>query len=112
MSRFLSRHSEYVSRGCIKGRLYKISWFPGVVLSDSSSDKVYGTVFKLYDTETTFQVLDEYEGFDVKKPDDSLFIRETTTVILENKTSLTAWVYVYNQAISDAHRIYSGRFLA
>ena len=111
MSRFLSKNSELVGKGHILGILYRISWFPGVVLSDSSSNKVFGTVFKLQNIDNVFSVLDDYEGFDEDNLKESLFTRVQTSVFLENGDSLISWVYLYNQNIENSQQIISGDFL-
>ncbi|TBN06374.1 gamma-glutamylcyclotransferase [Hyunsoonleella flava] len=111
MSRFLSTNSEIFGKGFIHGKLYKISWFPGAVLSKTPSEKVYGSIFKLKTIENTFKVLDNYEGCDANNPKTSLFFRETTTVFLENGNIINAWVYLYNQNVDDKKRIFSRDFL-
>lgn len=111
MSRFLSENSELVGKGHILGILYRISWFPGVVLSDNSSDKVFGTIFKLKNSDNVFSVLDDYEGFYEDNLKESLFKRVQTTVFLENADPLISWVYLYNQNIENSQRIISGDFL-
>ncbi len=111
MSKFLSQYSEVVSKGFILGKLYKISWFPGAISSDVTSEHVYGTVYKLKHISETFKVLDDYEGFDVEQPNESLFKRKITTVFLENGNSIDAWVYLYNGSVTDVTHIISGDFL-
>ena len=111
MSRFLVANSKTVAKGYILGKLYKISWFPGAILTDDSSCKVYGTVFKLKDNAAIFDVLDAYEGCNTNTPNASLFIRQRITVFLENNNTLTSWVYLYNQNIANSEQITSGDFL-
>lgn len=111
MSKFLSANSQLVAKGYILGRLYKISWFPGAVLSDNISEKVFGTVFKLKDSDNVFDVLDDYEGFDEDNLKESLFTRVETTVFMENGDTLISWAYLYNQNIENSQRIISGDFL-
>ncbi len=111
MSRFLSLNSSVFSKAYIQGKLYKIFWFPGVVLSEDASEKVYGTLFQLHNVSDTLRFLDDYEGFYESNIEESLFRREITTVFLENGNSIDAWVYLYNQNIENKQRILSGDFL-
>lgn len=111
MSQFLLQNAEVIAKGCIQGKLYAISWFPGAVLSTGTENHVYGTVFKLQYTFNTFKVLDAYEGCDLSQPNTSLFTRDITTVFLENGTSVAAWVYLYNQNVDHKTQILSGDFL-
>ncbi|WP_052825942.1 gamma-glutamylcyclotransferase family protein [Neotamlana nanhaiensis] len=75
MSKFLIANSTPLGKAYCNGKLYKISWFPGAVLSDKASDKIYGTLVKLEDAERVFKQLDDYEGYDSNNVADSLFIR-------------------------------------
>lgn len=111
MSRFLSLNSSVLGKAYIQGKLYKISWFPGVVLSEDASEKVCGTLFQLHNVRETLRFLDDYEGFYESNVEESLFRREITTVFLENGNSIDAWVYIYNQNIENKQRILSGDFL-
>lgn len=104
------QHSEAVGKGFMYGKLYKISWFPGVVNTETN-EKVYGTVFKLQPNVDVFKTLDDYEGFYKNDTVSSLYVRVQTEVFLENGTALKAWVYLYNQKIVDEPQIISGDFL-
>jgi gamma-glutamylcyclotransferase (GGCT)/AIG2-like uncharacterized protein YtfP len=62
MSLFLSKHSQIIDKGYFHGKLYDVGDFPAATLSDLTSDKVYGTILKIWNTEQTFNILDHYEG--------------------------------------------------
>lgn len=111
MSRFLSNNSTIEGKAYFIGKLYRISWFPGAVLSTDTLEKVFGTFIKLNNAEETFKVLDDYEGYDVNNPKASLFIRQLVTIYDEKNTSYQAWVYLYNQNVEAETRILSGDFL-
>lgn len=111
MSKFLAQHSKIVGRGFMLGKLYKISWFPGVVKSDDKNDRVYGTVFKLKSASKVFETLDEYEGFYRNDAASSLFRRVQTDVFLQNGETLKVWCYYYNHSITNEPQISSGDFL-
>lgn len=110
MSRFLTQNAKVVANGFIYGKLYNISWFPGAVLGNVSAGSVYGTVFYLHNLKV-FNALDRFEGYNINQPKKSLFIRKITTVFLENNTTLSAWVYLYNQNVDNKKQILSGDFL-
>ncbi|WP_083692364.1 gamma-glutamylcyclotransferase [Seonamhaeicola sp. S2-3] len=111
MSAFLRAQATVISKGYFIGKLYKISWFPGDVLSNNETHKVYGTLVQLNTTKTIFDVLDDYEGFNANKPKESLFIRKKVTVFANNNHVYNAWVYLYNQKVNQQNRIVSGDFL-
>ncbi|TXE15033.1 gamma-glutamylcyclotransferase [Seonamhaeicola algicola] len=109
MSAFLKAHATVISKGYFIGQLYKISWFPGAILSNDQTQKVYGTLVKL--TKNVFEVLDDYEDFKPNNPSKSLFIRQKVTVFAKNNRVYNAWVYLYNQNVNPQNRIVSGDFL-
>ncbi|MFY0712651.1 gamma-glutamylcyclotransferase [Seonamhaeicola sp. NFXS20] len=111
ISTFLKTHATVISKGYFIGKLYKISWFPGAVLSNIKTHKVYGTLVKLNTAKTIFDVLDDYECFNPNNPKDSLFIRQKVTVFTKNNHVYNAWVYLYNQKVNQQNRIVSGDFL-
>jgi gamma-glutamylcyclotransferase (GGCT)/AIG2-like uncharacterized protein YtfP len=112
MSKFLASHSIFVSKGYFNGKLYVVDWFPGAILSDENSDRVFGSVFKINNPTAVFNVLDDYEGLGENDPKPHLFKREVITVFLENKTKIKAWVYLYNHSTVNLKRIISGNFVA
>lgn len=111
MSRFLAARSKVKGKAYFFGKLYKISWFPGAILSDNTSNKVHGTCIKLSNTEATLSALDDYEGYDANDLESSLFTRQLVTIYDENGASYKAWVYLYNQNIEGETHIPSGDFL-
>ncbi|WP_406683515.1 gamma-glutamylcyclotransferase [Seonamhaeicola sp. MEBiC1930] len=111
MSRFLSSNSMVMGNAYFHGRLFKISWFPGAVISDDLSEKVYGTFIKLNNAEETLSALDYYEGYHANNPKSSLFIRQLITIIDEKGATYEAWTYLYNQNVEEETRIHSGDFL-
>ncbi|WP_298533745.1 gamma-glutamylcyclotransferase [uncultured Algibacter sp.] len=112
MSKCLSAYASYEARGYFQGKLYRVSWFPGAIISDSSLDKVYGKLYKLSAINSLFEVLDEYEGVRENSPKPNLFKREQITISVENSlTVIKAWVYLYNHSVDGLKQIPSGNFL-
>ncbi|WNH10752.1 gamma-glutamylcyclotransferase family protein [Thalassobellus suaedae] len=111
MSKFLSKHAVLVAKGYFHGKLYKVSWFPGAIISSNALDKVYGSVFKLINSETVFKVLDDYEGIGENYPKPNLYKKDTVTAYLDNGLTLKTWVYIYNHRVTDLEQIISGDFL-
>ena len=96
MSKFLNRNSEFIGTGYFNGRLYQISWYPGAVLSDLPSEKVFGHLFKIHNEEKTFQILDDYEGIGLTAEHPNEYKRELIQAYLESNVKINTWVYVYN----------------
>ncbi|ULC58463.1 gamma-glutamylcyclotransferase [Flaviramulus sp. BrNp1-15] len=105
MSQFLASHAQFIGKGYCYGKLYMISWFPGAILSNNTSEKVHGMLFKIKNPETVFKALDDYEGVD-----EHLFKRVTTTAFVNNKP-IPTWVYVYNYPTTHLKLITSGDYL-
>lgn len=111
MSKFLASHAVFIGKGYVYGRLYQISWFPGAIASNISSEKVYGSLFKVNDFRRVFKVLDKYEGVGKNFQKPNLFKRELVSVFFKDGTFYQTWVYFYNLPINDFKYISSGDFL-
>jgi gamma-glutamylcyclotransferase (GGCT)/AIG2-like uncharacterized protein YtfP len=110
MAKALADASELYGLGYIKNaKLYRVDWYPALILSDDAEDIVIGDIFKIHDSSIIKQ-LDEYEGV---KSDDTFseYRREKVKVYMDSK-EIYCWIYIYNVKLSDnAVRIDSGDFL-
>jgi gamma-glutamylcyclotransferase (GGCT)/AIG2-like uncharacterized protein YtfP len=86
-----------IGAGTVRGRLYDLGAYPGLVLDDSASE-VRGEVFAVPDAETLAR-MDAYEGYYPGDAAASLFLRVKTVVALENGPTEACWVYVYNRSL-------------
>jgi gamma-glutamylcyclotransferase (GGCT)/AIG2-like uncharacterized protein YtfP len=110
MAKLLSRSAEFCGEARCQGRLYLVKHYPGLVLSDDPADVVFGELLRLRTPDTSFAILDEYEGCGpgVASPQ---YIRQVLPVTREDGTVSEAWTYVYNRPLATLKRITSGRFL-
>ena len=46
----------------VRGRLYRVSWYPGFVPGGRDDDVVHGEVYRMADPTASLAWLDEYEG--------------------------------------------------
>ena len=106
MSQFLLQHANYIGKGFVYGRLYQVDWYPGAILTDKKSEKVFGHIYRILEGTTLFETLDVYEGVE-----DGLYLRLSTRAYLDNDTECKCWMYVYNRSIANLKRIDSGNFL-
>ncbi len=111
MSKFLAKHSEFIDKGYFQGHLFMVSWYPGAIISENNSNRVYGRVFKINNPIEVFKVLDDYEGIGEKYSKPHLFKKELTTIFIEDNTKIKAWVYLYNHSTKNLKQIVSGNFL-
>ncbi len=111
MARFLEKHGSFIQRGHMRGRLYQVEDYPGVIVSRDPSEKVWGTIFHLESDPGIWKALDSYEGFDQTHPEHSLYLRKITNIYTDTHM-LSCWVYVYNGSTSNLERIQSGDYIA
>lgn len=106
MSKFLSRYSKILGTAYFHGKLYDVGAYPAAISSNSKTDKVYGIIVEILNTEHTFKVLDAYEG--VKE---NLYIRKPVTAFLNNHSNIKTWIYLYSQPTENLNLIPSGDYL-
>jgi gamma-glutamylcyclotransferase (GGCT)/AIG2-like uncharacterized protein YtfP len=101
--------AEPVTDGRISGKLYRISWYPGLVLDDAGDD-IIGEVYAV-DPEMLGN-LDAFEGVSAGETQDSEYRRVQTTVTRADGETLTAWVWEWLGAVDEAQRLDHGDWLA
>jgi gamma-glutamylcyclotransferase (GGCT)/AIG2-like uncharacterized protein YtfP len=114
MGERLRAEATLVGPATFNGRLYRISWYPGVLDSADSQDVVHGEVYRLSDPEYALTWLDEYEGIHVGQssvaaPDE--YRRVVRDVMLEDGTRLTTQIYLYSRLVDSRARVVSGRWV-
>ena len=105
----LDRVLTPVGRGWIHATLFDLGIYPAAI--PASDTRVWGEIHRMLDVESVLSTLDEIEGFSIKEPDKSLYIREAIPVTLEDGQIRSAWVYFYNAPLGRAERIPSGDYL-
>ena len=91
---------ERLGEGAIRGRLYDLGAYPGVILDDAAGE-VSGEVFAVTD-ERILARLDTYEGYFPRDPAASLFLRVNAEVTFTDGEREFCWVYVYNRELPPA----------
>ncbi len=107
----LARHCGYFADGCMQGKLYEVDGYPGAIESDNPKDKVYGEIYRIISSDLVLPQLDEYEECTDKFPEPHEYIRKKLPITLSGGGSVTAWVYVFNQDVSNLMQIGSGDYL-
>jgi gamma-glutamylcyclotransferase (GGCT)/AIG2-like uncharacterized protein YtfP len=64
----------------------------------------------VYEVEN-IEVLDAYEGYNERWPENSLFIRKQVSATKENGSTIECWIYLFNQSLENAKLIPSGDWL-
>ena len=111
MAQLLSRAADFLGDARCQGRLYRVKHYPGLVLSDDSTDVVFGELFCLRAPQELLREFDMYEACGEGFAEPTEYIRQMLRVTLEDGTAGEAWTYVYNWPVAHLPRIVSGRFL-
>ena len=111
MARLLSANADFLGQARCRGRLYLVTHYPGLVLSEDASDAVFGDLFRLREPDALLRELDVYEACGEGFAEPTEYVRQMIRVALEDGTASEAWTYVYNWPVTDLQRIASGRFL-
>jgi len=104
------RGADFVSPARIRGQLYMVDYYPGLVLSETEHWAL-GEVY-LLENEAQLHDLDVYEGCAKKSPQPHEYERLKVDAILSSGERINAWAYVYKQDTSNFKVIDSGDFLA
>jgi len=102
-------NADFVSPAKIRGKLFMVDYYPGLVLSETEHWAI-GEIY-LLENESQFHDLDVYEGCAKKSPQPHEYERRIAEVILNSGETLQAWTYVYKQDTSHLNLIDSGDFL-
>lgn len=112
MALHLAHHAEYVTDGWFQGRMYQVSYYPGVVASDYDSHRVYGEVYRLEDSQLMLAVLDEYEECTTKHATPTEYQRSQTRIqTLDGGVLEPVWIYLYQWSLQGKALIESGDFM-
>jgi gamma-glutamylcyclotransferase (GGCT)/AIG2-like uncharacterized protein YtfP len=102
---------EYVGRAKLRGRLYKVEWYPALRESSDPGDVVIGDVFRIPRESEIFAVLDKYEDASAKPSVRCEYRRRKKFVTLSDGRRVLAWTYIYNRVVDPTARIVGGDFL-
>ncbi len=108
---FRMKGAKFVGRGYVAGKLYTISWYPGLVL-ERSGDIVTGEVFRVGPEQ--MRALDEFEGLPAGEIEGSEYRRVQVECVVEsgglNDTSMV-WAYEWKGAVEEDRWIPSGDWI-
>ena len=111
MARLLAAHADFVGEATCRGRLFLIKHYPGLLLSDSPTDRVHGELFRLRAPDELLAEFDMYEACGEGFPEPTEYLRQLIEVRLADGATAKAWTYVYNWPVAELPHIGSGRFL-
>ena len=110
MAQLLSRGADFIGAARCRGRLYRVTHYPGLVLSDDADDVVFGELFRLRQPAELLREFDMYEACGEGFAEPTEYLRQMLAVTGEDGALSEAWTYVYNRPVDRLARIASGRF--
>jgi very-short-patch-repair endonuclease/gamma-glutamylcyclotransferase (GGCT)/AIG2-like uncharacterized protein YtfP len=102
------RQMTRVGPATIRGRLYDLGPYPGVLLDDGDA-LVKGKLVRV--PPDCWQRLDRYEACPLPDSSDGLFRRIRTTATRDVGQPVVCWVYVYNRDVTRATLVEGGCWL-
>jgi gamma-glutamylcyclotransferase (GGCT)/AIG2-like uncharacterized protein YtfP len=112
MAEYLHKHAEFLSDGWFRGRMYMISYYPGVVASDEKNDRVYGEIYRLHDAQTALTILDAYEECIAQHAQPAEYKRVTANIdSVDGHVPKSVWIYLYQWPTVDKVMIQEGDFM-
>jgi gamma-glutamylcyclotransferase (GGCT)/AIG2-like uncharacterized protein YtfP len=100
--------AEFITSGKVEGRLYVISWYPGLVL-ERGSETVEGDLFRVGPDQLV--ALDEFEGISANEIEGAEYRRVKTEVTTMDNQVLLAWSYEWKGPVEESKQIPSGDWL-
>lgn len=98
---------QFVGEGQVNGRLYRIDWYPGLVL-DPGAGEVRGELHEV--TAEMLHELDVFEGISAGEIEGCEYRRVPTDVTCGNST-MRAWVWEWVGPVKETDRIPDGDWL-
>jgi gamma-glutamylcyclotransferase (GGCT)/AIG2-like uncharacterized protein YtfP len=112
MAQYLASHAEFVTDGWFQGRMYRISYYPGVIASEDQTDRIYGEVYKLSDPQAMLNVLDDYEERADHHDQPAEYQRANVSITAINATVYeSVWIYLYQWSVEGKKQISRGDFM-
>ena len=105
----LRKRSSFVATGRIKGKLYDIGHYPGLVYDQAGASFVKGEILKMSYPERLLPILDDYEMIDPQTPDGNEYKRLLLPVQADRE--YLCWTYVYQFSTTHLTAIDSGDYL-
>jgi gamma-glutamylcyclotransferase (GGCT)/AIG2-like uncharacterized protein YtfP len=110
MGERLRAEARLIGAATIQGRLYRVSWYPGAADSTDPAQRVHGELYALDAPARALAWLDAYEGVAPGSRKPSEYARVERPIRLASGRDVTAWVYLYQQDVSQLPLVAEGRW--
>ncbi len=95
--------AEFIAAGTVRGRLYGIDWYPGLV-ADDSGDEITGEVYQI--SASLLESLDDFEGPEYRR------VMAQVRCGGDHRSPFSAWVWEWLGPVDESRRIISGDWLS
>lgn len=107
-SRCLAKQATLLGSAKLAGRLFAVTWYPGLVESHEADEIVHGEVHRLHHPARSLVWLDAYEGLVPGTLHGREYDRVLRPVQLLGSAMVDAWVYFYRAGVDGCQPIPSG----
>lgn len=102
------RSAGFVASGTVEAVIYRIDWYPGLILQEGAGERVIGEVYQV--NAETLAELDAFEGLSAGEIEGSEYRRVRTTVNTP-QGPLTAWIWEWKGPVDPSRRVKGGDWL-
>jgi gamma-glutamylcyclotransferase (GGCT)/AIG2-like uncharacterized protein YtfP len=112
MAQYLASHAEFVTDGWFQGRMYRISYYPGVIASEDQTERIYGEVYKLNNPQAMLNILDDYEECADHHDQPAEYKRVYVSITgINGSVYKSVWIYLYQWSVEGKTQISMGDFM-
>lgn len=110
IGQFLKLHAKFLGEVYVKGLLFDLGQYPGLISPANTSQLVYGHLLQLFDPENVFVTLDQYEGINPEDLSNSEYYRALIQLETNDLGVDQCWTYIYNLSTSGLKVIPGGNY--
>lgn len=110
----LARAACLVGEATVRGALYDLGAYPGLVVAGAGKERVTGELYALdpRGAQAALEALDAYEGCSAADPEPHEYRREVLTVRIPDGSEIAAWSYLLNRSHAGLTPVPGGDYVA
>ncbi len=106
----LRREARLIGTATVRGRLYDLGNYPGLVAGNNPAEIVHGEVLAMMDPDNSLVKLDAYEGIARGPRAVGEYHRVMVEATLDAGGQVLAWTYLFNRPVMGLPQVRSGRW--
>jgi gamma-glutamylcyclotransferase (GGCT)/AIG2-like uncharacterized protein YtfP len=110
----LAQDASFLGEGTVRGRLFSLGSYPGMVPSERDSDVIRGELYEVpaEKWQKVVELLDAYEGCGPDDLEPHEYRRQLVEATTSSGRKVRAWAYILNRPTTGLEEIPSGDYLA